>query len=156
MSDDLRDSILNAYRNGSEIGFMVECFDVSQDEIKKLLLDYKESNRYKKTFTDDFKKMIAERDINGVSRRQISMELEINANTIKKACEKFGQTMKEKASFDTAYTLVGEGLGLHKCPSCNSSRVNEVDYNTIYCISCGDEFVEISGKIFRINWEYID
>lgn len=155
--------ILDSYRDGSHLNCIQQSFGVSEEYIKKVLIDYKERNRYKKTFTDEFKKLISERDINGISRRQIALELDINVNTVKKACEQFGQSVKERASSDNAYTVVKGVHNLDCCPNCKSKRVNEIDsvvnnVNTtgIYCMECGDEYFYMNNKVYRVNWEYID
>lgn len=158
---ELEEKIITAYREGSEMNYMVECFNISENQIKNILTNYKESNRLKRTFTDDFKKIIAERDINGIPRRQISIELEINASTVRKACEKFGQALKDKATSDNSYTKIWEDnddikLDLSKCPSCDNRNINQVDDNAIYCKSCGNEFFKKNGVTYMINWCYID
>lgn len=157
------EKILDAYRDGSHLNYIQECFNVSEEEIIKVLTEYKERNRYKKTFTDEFKKLIAERDINGVPRRQIALELGINVNTVKKACEQFGQAVKERASSDNTYTVVEGVHSLDCCPKCKSKRVNEIDsvvgnINTtgIFCMNCNEEFFKLNGKVYRVNWEYIE
>lgn len=156
MLNDLEKKVLQAYQDGSDLGYIVESLNIPYKKIKQILLNYKESNRYKRTFTDEFKRMIAERDINGVPRSTIAKELEMNVSTIQKACIAFGQAIKEKSASDNAYTKVNGSISDGKCPNCRSKKVNEVDENTIYCISCGNEFVEKADGLYKINWEFID
>lgn len=160
---ELNQRILEAYRDGSPLNFIQECFGVSKQYIKDILLDYKKRNRYKRTFTDEFKKMIAERDINGIPRRQIAHELNINISAVQNACKQFGQAVKERAFSDNTYTLVEGVHSLECCPSCGSKRVNEIEsvaWNTIttgiYCMACGDEHFMLDEEVYRVNWEYID
>lgn len=163
--NSLEERIIEAYRDGSELGYIVESFNIPYKRVKSILINLKESSRYKRTFTDEFKTIIAERDANGVSRRQISLELEINANTVKRACEQFGNSLKGRAVSDNEFTRIDGAKDMTVCPSCKSSKVNEVDVKTIYCMSCGDEFVFKSEKIdkdnynhyaLKVNWEYLD
>ena len=154
--NNLEDRIINLYRDGSDIGYIVESLNVPYEKIKKTLIDLKESSRYKRTFTDEFKKIIAERDINGVSRRQISIELEINANTVKRACEAFGQSMKDRVDSDNEYTRIDGNLDKSICLSCNSSKVREVEQNVIYCMNCGNEYIFKDDHVLKVNWEYFD
>lgn len=156
MSDELKEKVLEAYQNGSNLGYMVECFNISNEEIKEILINYKENNRVKRTFTDDFKRLIAERDINGVARRQIAEELGINVNTVKKACQQFGQAFKEKSTSEQVYTRIDGEFWLDSCPSCNSYKVNVVEDNTTYCKDCGCEHIIKEDHALRLNWEYLE
>ena len=150
------DKILQAYRNGSDLGYIVESFNVTHKQIKKILISYKEQNHVKRTFTEEFKKLIAERDMNGVARRQIANELDINVNTVKKACEQFGQSFKERASSENEFTKIEGEFSKDSCPSCSSKNVNEVEEDTIYCMDCGNEFIIKEDHILKVNWEYIE
>ena len=37
---------------------------------------------------------------------------------------------------------------IHKCPNCDSTRINKVSKTNSYCVSCGVEFTK--SKIFTI------
>ena len=154
--NELESKVIEMYREGNKLEYIIESLNITYKKVKQILINFKESNRHKRTFTDEFKKIIAERDMNGISRRQISLELEINANTIKKACEKFGQTFKERASSDNEFTRIDGEFDMSECVSCKSKNVNEVDDNTIYCMDCGSEFVFKKGYVLKVNWEYLD
>ncbi|MFS0905840.1 hypothetical protein AB3N02_22715 [Priestia aryabhattai] len=158
----LEQKVLEAYADGSPIELIITSFNITHEEIIQILHTYKEHSRFKRTFTDEFKKMVAERDINGIARRTIATELGINVNTVKRACEQFGQALKEKATSDNAYTIVEGVSNLNVCPSCQSKRVNVIDsiadqINTtgIYCMTCGDEHFELNGKFYKVNFEYL-
>lgn len=157
---ELEQKIIDAYRDGSPLCYIQECFGVSKEYIKKVLIDYKERNRYKKTFTNEFKQLIAERDINGIPRMQIASELNININTVKRACEQFGQAIKGRAFSENTYTLIEGVHNLERCPRCRSRRVNEVEPVVgtmgIYCMECGSEFFIMDEQVYQVNWEYID
>ena len=126
----IKQKVLDAYADGSELGVIIESFNITYKQVMKILNSYKEENRYKKTFTDEFKKMIAERDSNGIPRSTIAKELGINVNTVRKSCKEFGQAVKEKATSDQAYTRINGRFDLKICPSCKSKRNNLVDDNT--------------------------
>jgi hypothetical protein len=148
--------ILDAYQDGSDIGYIIESFNITHSTVKQVLLSFKDANRHKRTFTDEFKKVIAERDKNGIARRQISLELEININTVKKACELFGQSFKDKASSENEYTRIDGEFDLKSCPSCKSKNVNVIDENCVYCKKCGNEHIIKIDHALKINWEYLD
>ncbi len=167
----MNEKVLEAYSDGMPLGRIVEKFNVPYKRIKDILHTYKEQSRKGRTFTDEFKQMIAERDMRGVTRKDISEELEINTGTVKKACEQFGQAIKEKASSDNQYTLV-DVKDLSKCPSCDSKKVNKIDsmamnQNTegIFCKNCGDEHFyfkvyeddkHVRTDIYKVNFEYLN
>lgn len=175
MLNELEQKILDAYEDGSDLGYIIECLNTTHSRVKEVLLAFKEANRTKKTYSNELKKVIAERDKNGIARRQIALELEINVNTVKKACEAFGQSYKDRASSENEFTRIDlEEFDMTVCPTCKSKKVNKVDDNTIYCMKCGSEheFFEIFEdaedddgnkiKIFKeayamkLNWEYLE
>jgi predicted RNA-binding Zn-ribbon protein involved in translation (DUF1610 family)/DNA-binding transcriptional regulator YiaG len=153
---DIRDDILEAYQDGNDLGYIIVKFNITHKRVTDILHTYKEQSRIKRTFTDEFKKVIADRDASGVSRRQIATELNINPNTVKKACEQFGQANKEKATSDNEYTRIDGKFGSDKCIGCESKNVNEVDLGTVYCKDCGEEYIIKSDHALKINWEYLD
>lgn len=154
--DTVENKVIKAYREGIELKDMAESLNISNEEIKNILIDFKKLNSHKRRFTDEFKKVVAERDSNGISRRQISLELGINANTVKKACELFGQSQKEKLQQVNEFTKIDKISDSSVCPLCKSMKVNEVDINTIYCMSCGNEFILKKDHALKVNWEYLD
>lgn len=151
----MKNIILELYAEGGHISIMAESLNIDKSTILETLNDHKESSRFKKTFTDDFKKIIAKRDSNGIARRTIANELQLNANTIKKACEKFGQSNKERATSANAFTRINGKFTKDICVTCESKKVNEVDENTVYCLDCGNEHIHRKGYVLKINWEYL-
>lgn len=151
----MKEEILEAYMDGKELTTITEKFNTTYTNVKNILITYKEDNRNKRTFTDDFKKTIAERDINGVPRSAIASELDINVNTVKKACEKFGQSLKDRATSANEFTRIDGSFNLGECPSCSSKKVNEVDDDTIYCKDCGNEHIIKDSHVLKVNWEYL-
>lgn len=148
--------VIEAYRDGNDLKYMGEALGITYDEIKDILVGFKVNSKHGRTFTDEFKKIIAERDMNGISRRQISTELEINAHTVKKACEAFGQVRKEKAQPINEFTKIDGNFDGSKCPTCESKDVREVDEDTIYCFDCGNEHEIYDSYVLRVNWEHVD
>ena len=148
--------IINAYADGSPLSLIAESFNLTVEELKELLISYKKSNKMSKSFTEDFKKVIAERDINGIARNSIAKELGINISTVKKACEKYGQSLKDKAISENLYTRINGDFNMKKCPSCNSSNNNSVDENTTYCMSCDSEHEYYDGYVLKLNFEYLE
>lgn len=152
----IEQKVIDAYSEGSPLSLIAESFKITEQLAKDILLKHKEGSRFKRTFTDEFRRMIAERDMNGVARSTIASELELNVNTIKKACEQFGQAVKEKATSDQAFTKIDGNFQLDTCPSCGSKRNNLVDDKTTYCVKCGTEHEYYDGYVLKINWEYLE
>ncbi len=150
-----KEKVLDAYAEGSTVELISFSFDITVEQVLEILRTYKEENRYKRTFTDNFKRLIAERDSNGVARKSIAIELAINSNTVKKSCEEFGNILKGKAEFENEFTKIDGEFSKEECPSCKSKEVNEVEENTYYCMSCGSEHVFYDGYVEKLNWEYL-
>lgn len=178
----LRGKVINAYAEGSEIKFIAECFNLTEEQVVQELRNFKEESRFKRTFTDEFRIMVAERDMRKISRTKIAEELQINVATVKTACEKFGNALKEVASNDNVYTIVEGVESIKTCPNCGNKKVNEIEtafgnsvVDGIYCMECGDEhFIVhnyeeikdeddnvvgqkfISTDVYRVNFEYLE
>lgn len=164
----MKDNILESYADGNLVSMIAENYNISEEEVINVLIDYKTRSKHKKTFTDEFKQMIATRDINGASRSSIADELKINVNTVRKACEQFGQASKEKAVSDNIYTQIDGEFTMDRCPSCNSRRNNKVDDFATYCMDCGMEHEYNFGQkdedgnwvvkpyVLKVNFEYLE
>lgn len=164
--------IVEDYSNGVSVTDIASEWSKSTDEVLTILRAYKDSCTVSKTFTDEFKMLIANRDAcESVTRSSISKELAINPNTVKKACEKFGNVLKEKAQSDQEFTRIDGNFTEDKCVSCASEKVNKVEENTYYCMECGDEHifkkvyldildgnepVLIEEYILKVNYEWLD
>ena len=86
------DKLVELYKNGGNIREAISDRKERNSFLKRLRDEgINENNRLK----EDFRKIIAMRDGNGVSRAQISQELNINYNTIKTACSKYGSAVKK-------------------------------------------------------------
>lgn len=151
-----KQKILDAYADGSTLSLIIESFNITHSRLIQTLIDFKEDSRYKKTFTDEFKKMIAQRDMNGVARSTIAKELQINANTVKKSCEKFGQAIKDKGSSEKALVRIDGKFSIKQCPNCKSKKVNTIEEDTIYCKNCGDEYIYNEDHVLRVAWEHLE
>lgn len=153
----LEKKVLSAYADGSPIGVIIESFNITHKKVVEILQGYRDESRLKKSFTDEFKKFIAERDSSGdITRSSIAQELGINANTVKKACEQFGQSSKERAVSNQAYTRIDGKFDMKSCPSCKSKRVNIVDDSTAYCKKCGSEHIHKEDHVLKVNFEYLE
>jgi Zn finger protein HypA/HybF involved in hydrogenase expression len=153
----LKEKVLDAYVMGSAIEYIATSFNITEDEVIRILREYRDESKTKRIFNEEFRKFIAERDINGeVTRKSISLELGVNIGTVKKACVQFGQAFKEKALSDQMYTKISRELDMKTCPTCNSRRVNEVEEFTTYCMECGDEYVHKQNYVLKVNYEYLE
>lgn len=152
----IKQKILDAYADGSTTGLIIESFNITYSQLIEILTDFKENSRYKKTFTDEFKKVIAQRDMNGVARSTIAKELQINANTVKKSCEKFGQAIKDRNTSEKAFARIDGKFSMEECPNCKSKKVNTIEDDTIYCKNCGDEYIYNEDHVLRVVWEHLE
>ncbi|UGO50770.1 hypothetical protein PQE68_gp179 [Bacillus phage vB_BanS_Sophrita] len=174
--------IINAYSEGSDIKFISECFSITEERVLEELRNFKEQSRFKRTFTDEFRIMVAERDMRQIPRSRIAEELQLNVATVKSACEKFGNALKEVASNDNVYSIVEEVKDIKTCPTCGNKKVNEIEsvfgnsvVDGIFCLECGDEhfivhkFDEVKDEdgevvsrdyldsdVYRVNFEYLE
>lgn len=156
----MNSKIIKMYSDGADLKVIAKSFNITTSEVKKHLIAYKLEEKFGNGFTDNFRKVIAERDLNGVARAQIARELSVTPITIRRACKKFGDTIKIKTSNDEqTMKLFGE-YTLEECPECESRKINSVDDNIIYCLSCGNEYdfnkYEKHGYIEKVLWEFID
>lgn len=156
MDERLKEKVLLAYMEGLPVFLIAEGYLVTQEEVTTVLHTYRDENRLKRAFSDDFRKMIAERDLNGVARSNIAKELGININTVKKSCEEFGQSSKEGAVSDRMFTRIAGQFSKETCVNCGSKHYNEVEEETYYCMSCNNEFIYEEDAVLQVNFEYLD
>lgn len=155
--ESLEKRVVSAYTDGSTVNLIAESFDLEPENVLDMLRAYRKSCRTPRTFTDEFKKMVAERDMSGAARMEMARELGINVNTVKKACEEFGQKNKDRTDFERLHTRVDGVFSKEKCFKCEGSHVNEVDDSgATYCFDCGSEVVYMEDHILVLNWEFVD
>lgn len=152
----LQERIIAAYADGSPVEVIAESFNLTHELVLKELHDFRDQRRNKRAFSNAFKKMIAERDLSGEARSAIAKDLGVNINTVKKSCEEFGQTLKERATSDNFYTRIEGEFPTTECVSCKSKDYNLVEDNTYYCFKCGKEHIHNDDHVLQVNWEYLD
>lgn len=156
MSATIQD-VVEEYERGHPISHIATTLGIEGSNVLELLRQYKMNSTLPNSFSVDFKQMIARRDSNdGVTRSSIASELKINSNTVKKACEKYGQALKEKSMSSREFTRIDGVFETDKCPSCKSKDINEVDDDTVYCKKCGDEHIFHNEYILKVNFEWIE
>lgn len=157
----LEDKIIEMYKNGSELSTILQKLNITYKKVKKTLDNLRESSREGRSFSDDFRKIISRRDARGIPRKHIAEELGINVNTVKNACDKFGDKIKEKHNSENSFELVEnvkdeDVLKYTKiCNNCNNS-LNGVEDNVFYCRSCDNEYTIKEDKLYKLNWEYVE
>lgn len=151
-------TIIEEYASGVPVSEIASFSKMTTEEVLAFLREYKKSCTVSNTFTNEFKMMIAERDVSeNVTRSSIALELKINPTTVKKACEKFGSALKDKIQSDEEFTRIDGNFTMDECPTCKSKKVNKVETDSIYCKDCGDEHIfKEEGYILKVNFEYID
>lgn len=148
--------LVELYRKGLTLNLIAVSLECELEDVEEELSTLKDDYTVNKKFNDDFRRIIADRDSKGISRRRISSELNINPATVKRACEKFGTPVKEIVSIKDAFQRIDGDYGLDECITCESKKVNVVDHNTIYCLNCGDEHIIYDGYAVKVIWEHID
>lgn len=133
------------------------------NKIKKYRSVHEKSNKSKKSYGEDLKKIIALRDKNDVPRSQISKELGVSNTFISESCKKYGDELKRKALFPNQYSYIGD-FDFSACPECESKRLNVIDefidWGTVdarYCMNCGNEFFKFMNddkKTYKLNFEF--
>lgn len=159
----LTKEIIVAYRKGYDLEYISKQQGIALNDVENYLASFKESSKYKNSFTSEFKEAIAKRDASGVSRKQISREMGITEETVKKYCIKYGEVHKVKVVLrEDEYTSFPREFDMSTCPSCDSRNVNNVgggrgkpSRNT-YCMDCGDEYIHQKNSVLKVNWEYFE
>lgn len=155
----MEEEIIFRYSKGAHIDIIAKELGINIAQIMEALAVFKLNNTRSGSFSDELKKVIAERDLNGVQRSMISKELMISQTTIRKCCKEFGDASKMKKDTSNAYLKIKGDFSQDICPECSSRHVNEVNELTIYCMNCGGEFVFNDlgeSHIFKILWMNID
>lgn len=148
----LKDDIIKLYREGKELDEIIVCLNTTYKIVRQALFDFKQMNYKGRIFLDEFKEVVYDRHKNGISKRKIANELEISQNTVRNFIRKIDG---EEPTLDM-YEKIEGNFDKSKCPLCNSTNVNNVDENIIYCMDCGNEFEFYNGYVLKVKWEYID
>lgn len=156
MENRFLERLISYYSDGRSIDHIAWKLKTTEEDVLKTLRFYCNEQREKRTFSEDFKKVLADRDLTGIARTTIASEMGINVNTVKKSCEQYGQQSKEVASSEKTYTKIEGVFPRDKCVECKSERYNEVGEDTYYCYKCGNEYIHRKTHVLRVNWEYID
>lgn len=158
------DSFVELYKNGANIRELYPTSSVRYYLLERLK---KENANENGRLKEELKIIIANRDSNGVSRSQISQELNLNYNTIKTACSKYGNVIKNKANNPQKYKKLDSNYDLTSCPNCDTI-LKKMDIlmddtfpeaftsKTHYCVNCGEEFFNVGEDTYHIDWAFID
>lgn len=164
MNNLLLDEILKAYMNGSHIKYIAVIFGLKVNEVIDILRNYARSQRTKGQYSEELKELIAKRDDRDVFRKDIMNELGVSRSLLVGAIGEYGTLYKSKEKdAEELYMNVPEDFEFKECPKCHSLDFNDISgeesgsrTSTIYCKSCGSEFVHDGTKLNIIRWEYID
>lgn len=156
--------LIDLYKSGLSIKEISSQMEISEEEVLNGLREYRDSQKTKGRYTDEFMKLIAKRDCHEVLRKDIMSELGISRNFLSKAIEQFGFLKKMNGEdSEEFYAKLDRNFDSSKCPECKSKRVNHLNtlYNGVpargmYCISCGSEFVKHDNNVYRVKWENVD
>lgn len=146
--------------------YLSESEYTAQDFIDELILREVTVSATKKTgkrLSEDLKKIIAQRDENGISRTDIFKELNLNFVTVRRACEKYGSSNKYngRISHRDTYEVVPFAIkhiedGI-TCPICRGrANSTEGSPDIFFCVKCLEEYTIRHEKLYRTRWENID
>ena len=151
--------IIEEYSKGFSLGIIAENLECDIKEVEEYLLDLKNHSKEGRSFNNEYKTMIANREKRGVSRRKSSKELGINPNTVKNACNEIGlNPPKESDSSgeqEERHDIIISGEIDKNCVFCDSRRVSKVDKKIVFCIDCNSEYKVYDDHVMKTNWEYI-
>ena len=156
--------ILKLYKSGASIKEISSELQISEEDVLHKLRDYKESQKRKGQYTEEFMKFVAKRDSHEVLRKDIMSELNISRSFLSKAIEQFGFLKKMNGEeSEEFYLKIDSDFNMSTCPECGSKKMNElntlfngVPAKGIYCLSCGNEFVTHENNLYRVKWENVD
>ena len=164
--EDITKSVREFYSNGHSIRDIMNRLDLSECFIYELLASFKDRDVFnKRIYCYNFKELIVNRVLSGVNRYDITKEIGIAHITINKFFEEFDIDIptSQKSLIDSMYEKI-KWRSFYICPSCHGDNVNDLnihkeegfDLNHSYCLDCGTEWEERKGKVYRINWEYVE
>ena len=146
--------------------YLADSGHTAQDFINELILreiTVSETKKTGKRLSEDLKKLIAQRDGNGISRTEIFKELNLNFVTVRRACEKYGSANKYngRVSHRDIYEVVPFAIkhvpdGI-TCPICRGrANSTEGSPDIFFCVKCLEEYTIRHQKLYRTRWENID
>lgn len=146
--------------------YLADSGHTAKDFIDELILREITVNENKMTgkrLSENLKKLIAQRDSNGISRTEIFKELNLNFVTVRRACEKYGSANKYngRVSYRDIYEVVPftikhvpDGI---ICPICRGrANSTEGSPDIFFCVKCLEEYTIRHKKLYRTRWENID
>ena len=146
--------------------YLADSGHTAKDFIDELILREITVNENKMTgkrLSENLKKLIAQRDSNGISRTEIFKELNLNFVTVRRACEKYGSANKYngRVSYRDIYEVVpfaikhvSDGI---ICPICRGrANSTEGSPDIFFCVKCLEEYTIRHKKLYRTRWENID
>ena len=146
--------------------YLADSGHTAKDFIDELILREITVNENKMTgkrLSENLKKLIAQRDSNGISRTEIFKELNLNFVTVRRACEKYGSANKYngRVSYRDIYEVVPFTIKYVPdgiiCPICRGrANSTECSPDIFFCVKCLEEYTIRHKKLYRTRWENID
>lgn len=159
------DLVVELYMDGYPISAISAELMISSDKVLEVLRDQKKKESHVRGYTHDFKRMVAERIVSGVKKASVKEELGIAYTTINKYLKEFlvEAPISQKSLEENMYDEIDWTL-FDKCPCCHGINVNDLniyrqegfDRKHSYCLTCGTEWEEKDGNVYKINWEYVE
>lgn len=160
----LVDDIIELYMDGLAIEEIAHELIVSPDYIYKLLRSKKRKDSNGKDYSYEFKEMVVERILSGAKKGQVTKELGIAYRTINKYLEEFNaEVPKNQKEQDKKMFSEIDWDSFCKCPDCKGTDVNDLNIyrdegsrqKNSYCLSCGTEWLDRGGKVYKVVWEFV-
>lgn len=151
--------------DGASIEDIADNVKASPEQVSDILKEYKNSQKVKGVYTEEFMKLIANRDRMNIQRNTIMKELNVSRTILIKSIKKYG--FIKKIDNDASEEIIGKidtaNFEFKECPECSSKKINTIEtlhndatINGIYCIKCGNEFFSNRGYIYKVKWENVD
>lgn len=165
---ELLEPVLSYYANGKSIDSIANKLNISREKVLITLRKYKDSQRPNGTYSDDFLKLVADRDSSGVMKVNIMNELLISRSPLMRAIEEFGFVTSRKKEDDYEFIRGVNPLDkIEECPFCGNTKLNDVDSiitrNSVdfevegkYCMGCGEETFIFKNVLYKTKWENVD
>ena len=138
--------ILKVYAYGYDVEFIAEDLDVSVEDILSFLRKFKTESKVNKRFTQEFKDIIGQRYMTGVSDFRIDQELSVGSQTSRRILKSIGlwdENRKRDLNKVDDFIVI-DHKDFNTCPECSSKKITDLTDIRLnsYCRDCGTEWYE--------------
>ena len=147
--------ILKVYAYGYDVEYIAEDLDVSTEDILSFLREFKVASKVNKRFTQEFKDIIGQRYMTGVSDFRIDQELSVGSQTSRRILKSIGlwdENRKRDLNKVDDFIVINHN-DFNTCPKCASEKIADLTdiCKNSYCKDCGTEWYEDTCKGMTIT-----